>query len=108
MMIDHFLGRVILYFQADGRYKAEETLIEIDIDCHARGSYAGACECVEWLIANGFPGLFWSRSTNGKGVHAYLRINKRGHGDCRLNDAMGNLERWLQYPDSTGLQVGGF
>jgi hypothetical protein len=58
MMIDHFLGRVILYFQADGRYKAEETLIEIDIDCHARGSYAGACECVEWLIANGFPGLF--------------------------------------------------
>ncbi len=33
MMIDHFLGRVILYFQADGRYKAEETLIEIDIDC---------------------------------------------------------------------------
>jgi len=100
MMIDHFLGRVILYFQADGRYKAEETLIEIDIDCHARGSYAGACECAEWLIANGYPGLFWSRSTNGKGVHAYLRIDKRGYGDYRLNEAMGSLERWLQYQHS--------
>ncbi len=97
MMIYHFLGWYILYFQADGRYGTEETLIESDVDCHARGSYAGACECVEWLIANGFPGLFWSRSTNRRGVHAYLCIDKRGYGDFRLDAAMGKLERWLQY-----------
>ena len=40
----------------------------------AEGSFQGAVECVDWLKSNGFPNLFlfWSRSTNGRGIHAYL------------------------------------
>ena len=63
-------------FQADGRRKTPETLIMIDIDCHARGSFEGAVQCVEWLRENGFPGLFWCKSTKGRGIHAYVIVRK--------------------------------
>ena len=56
--------------------KTPETLVLIDIDCHSRGSFEGAVRCVEWLRRNGFPGLFWCRSTNGRGIHAYLVVRK--------------------------------
>jgi hypothetical protein len=84
-------------FQANGRRKIAETLIMIDIDCHSKGSYEGAVRCVEWLKNNGFPGLFWCRSTNGRGIHASLVIRKHQFGDVELDRALGNLEHWLQY-----------
>ena len=93
----HFTGQHILYFQASGRWKVPETLIKIDIDCHTKGSFQGAVECVEWLKTNGFPNLFWSRSTNGRGIHAYFVVRKEGYGDETLDSAMTKLERWLQY-----------
>ena len=93
----HFTGQEILYFQSTGRWRVPETLINIDIDCHARGSYQGAVDCVEWLRGNGFPALFSCRSTNGRGAHAYPVVRKAGYGDESLNNAITNLERWLQY-----------
>ncbi len=93
----HFTGQEILYFQSNGRWRVPETLIKIDIDCHTMGSYQGALECVEWLRNNLFPGLFWCRSTNGRGAHAYIVIRKAGSGDEMLDKAITKLERWLQY-----------
>ena len=55
----HVTGQLILYFQSNGRRKVPETLVKIDIDCHSKGSFQGAVECVEWLRGNGFPNLFW-------------------------------------------------
>jgi hypothetical protein len=97
LMMGHFVGMLILYFEADGRYDTPEVIICIDIDCHGKGSYEGACACVAWLIDNEFPGLFWSRSTNGRGVHAYLRVDKRGTNARALDRALLALERWLKY-----------
>ena len=93
----HFTGYHILYFQANGQRKVPETLVMIDIDCHKRGSFEGAVRCVEWLRENGFPGLFWCRSTNGRGIHAYVVVRKHQIGDVELDRALVNLERWLQY-----------
>ena len=93
----HFTGQEIFYFQASGRWKVPETLIKMDIDCHTKGSFQGAVECVDWLKSNGFPNLFWSRSTNGRGIHAYLVVKKMGDGDETLDNAITKLERWLQY-----------
>lgn len=93
----HFAGMRILYFQSDGRRKTPETIVLLDIDCHSRGSYEGAVRCVVWLIANGFPNLFWSRSTNGRGIHAYVVIEKWGSDEWQLDRVLLNLERWLQY-----------
>jgi hypothetical protein len=95
--MQHFTGYHILYFQANGQKKCRETLILIDIDCHFRGSFEGAVECVEWLRNNGFPGLFWCRSTNGRGIHAYLVVRKHQMIDVELDRALVTLERWLQY-----------
>jgi hypothetical protein len=97
LFMRHFTGQEILYFQATGRYRVPETLVKIDIDCHAKGSYEGTVECVEWLRRNGFPGLFWSKSTNKPGGHAYPVIRKPGYGDEVLDSALTKLERWLQY-----------
>lgn len=93
----HVTGQLILYFQSNGRRRVPETLVKIDIDCHSKGSFQGAVECVEWLRGNGFPGLFWSRSTNGRGIHAYLVVRKHQICDVQLDQALLNLERWLQY-----------
>lgn len=99
--MQHFTGNHILYFQANGRRKIPETLILLDIDCHSRGSFEGAVKCVEWLKNNGFPGLFWCRSTNGKGVHGYVIIRKLYISDFELDRALNHLERWLQYQQYT-------
>jgi hypothetical protein len=97
LMMGHFTGLHILYFQGDGRYDTPEVIICIDIDCHDRGSYEGACACVAWLVDNGFPNLFWSKSTNGKGIHAHLRVDKTGTNARGLDKALRGLERWLKF-----------
>jgi hypothetical protein len=96
----HVTGQHILYGQSDGRRIVDEILALIDIDCHATGSFDGAVKCVEWLKANGFPNLFWCRSTNRRGIHAYLVVRKRQLIDVELDRALVNLERWLQYQHS--------
>jgi hypothetical protein len=112
-MMAHFAGMHILYFQADGRTETSEVIVCIDIDCHDRGSYEGACACVSWLIENGFPGLFWSKSTNGRGIHAYLRVAKAGTNARGLDSAILGFERWLKYKatvhdwDIEGIEVKG-
>ncbi len=113
LMMSHFAGCRILYFQADGRLDTPEVIVCIDIDCHDMGSYEAACACVKWLIDNGFPGLFWSRSTNGRGIHAYLRVDKTGTNDRGRDLAIREFERWLKYQlsmqrwDIEGIEVKG-
>jgi hypothetical protein len=93
----HVTGQEIIYFQSNGRYQVPETLINIDIDSHIRGSYQGALECANWLRSNWFPELFWCRSTNGRGIHAYVVVRKTGYGEELLDHAITKLERWLHY-----------
>ncbi|MDB5350161.1 MAG: hypothetical protein JWN86_1408 [Planctomycetota bacterium] len=113
LIMTHFAGWRILYFQADGRYDTPEVIVCIDIDCHGKGRYEGAVACVMWLIDNGFPGLFWSKSTNGRGIHAYIRVDKAGTNARGLDTALCEFERWLKHQasvqrwDIEGIEVKG-
>ncbi|RUL87605.1 hypothetical protein [Tautonia sociabilis] len=100
MYAEHMAGERIFYFYGDGRIKTPETLLKIDVDCHKSGSFAGAVSCVEWLTENGFPGLFWSRSTNGRGAHAYIVVDKFDVGVQAVLDGANGLEKWLKYQHS--------
>lgn len=112
-LIDHFLGRIIIYFCADPRFDTPEVIVCIDIDCHERGTYQGALACVEWLRKNGFPGLFYCRSTSLRGIHAYLRIGTAGCNALALDHAILKLQAWLRYQlqlqkwDIEGIEVKG-
>ena len=95
-MMDHFEGRSTLYFWADGRIRTPRALICIDIDCHKFGSLAAALIFAKYLADTLFPGLYFEPSTNGKGVHAYLIIDKRGFGDLYLHGLCRLLDETLK------------
>jgi hypothetical protein len=95
-MIAHCDGRKTFYFTADGRFRTNEVLINIDIDCHGSGTLKGAVAFAEHLRATRFPGLYYETSTNGNGVHGYIVVIKYDLGDQGLNDVLGRLDRWLK------------
>ena len=95
-MMDHFEGRSTVYFWADGRIRTPRALICIDIDCHKFGSLAAALIFAKYLAETIFPGLYIEPSTNGKGVHAYLIIDKRGFGDLYLHGLCRLLDETLK------------
>jgi len=95
--LDHFQGRETFYFTADGRSGCKEVLVNLDIDCHGKGSLAGAVAFAEHLREEYFPGLYFEVSTNGHGVHGYLVIRKGDLGDERLNMALKGLDRCLKH-----------
>jgi hypothetical protein len=74
---DHFSGRRTYYYAGNASSKANETLGMIDIDCHKSGSLAGAIAFVEKIKAEyGWGSLFYEKSTNGNGIHAYFVLEK--------------------------------
>jgi len=72
----HFSGEETYYFAGNGSFEAEESLILIDIDCHATGTLAGAIAFAEFIRTHHFRNLYFEISTNGNGVHAYVRLKK--------------------------------
>lgn len=92
----HFTGQRTFYFAGNGRSRDPYTLALIDIDCHSTGTYTGAVSFVEYLRKDKYPGLFWERSTNGNGVHAYVVISKVGYSDLMVNTALDRLQAHLQ------------
>lgn len=92
----HFTGQETFYFTATGQLSVAETLAMIDIDCHLYGSLEGAIAFVEYLKKHYYPDLYWETSTNGKGVHAYVIIEKRGVGDVLLNQAFNRLQAFVR------------
>ena len=92
----HFAGAGTVYFTADGRIRTSEVLLMIDIDCHRFGSYRAAVAFTKYLRHTFFPGLYFERSTNGKGVHAYLFLDTQGFGDARTHSLFGMLDRALK------------
>ena len=72
----HFSGEDTFYFAGNS---FGESLFMIDIDCHERGSLAGAMAFAQHLADTFFPGLYFEASTNGKGVHGYALLTKQAH-----------------------------
>ena len=70
----------------------------IDIDCHARGTQAGAMAFAEHLRANPLFGddLYVETSTNGVGVHGYIVVVKGCASDRITNVALKVLDLYLK------------
>ncbi len=72
----HFSGAETYYFTGNGRCRVPETLVMIDIDCHARGTLEAALAFAKYLKNNHYPNLYYEVSTNGQGVHCYIVVEK--------------------------------
>jgi hypothetical protein len=97
-MLDHFQGRETLYFMGRGGEKAERTLVMIDIDVMKAlnlGTPNGARKFAEHLRTI-WPDLYFEPSTNGKGIHGYFILWKRGSDAKTTNAALKRLEAWLR------------
>lgn len=95
-MLDHFQSKGTYYFWSDGRIKTPYALICIDIDNHKFGTLAAALAFAQYLKGTIFPGLYFEPSTNSKGVHGYVLVDKRGFGDERLHGLAKMLDRALK------------
>jgi hypothetical protein len=95
-MLDvHWSGHRTYYFTAAGGSRVHQVLINLDIDCHNRGSLKGAVEAAEYLKQKFFPDLYYEVSTNGKGVHGYIVVEKFGIYAEALKTLLKQLEHCL-------------
>src|ERR1019366_1131705 len=95
---DHMAGKDTYYFQGEGRPDRPETLVMIDIDVKKSrklGSTTGALAFARHLRKI-FPDLQCERSTNGKGVHAYINLHKLGVSARDVNAVQRTFEKWLK------------
>ncbi|QDV37563.1 hypothetical protein ElP_55030 [Tautonia plasticadhaerens] len=93
----HFADEHTYYFSGNGSRKSDETLAMIDIDCHRRGTAAGAMAYAEYIRSKPlFRGLYIERSTNGVGIHGYPVIYKGCADDRIVNVALKVLDLYLK------------
>jgi hypothetical protein len=93
---EHLVETKSYYFAGAGDKKQAESIACIDIDCHAGGTPEGARAFEEYVRGlPGFAGLYGERSTNGRGRHAYLIVEKHGEPAWRVNAALDALQRAL-------------
>jgi hypothetical protein len=92
----HFGCLATFYFAGNGRTRSGETLVMIDIDCHSTGTLEGALAFARFLGEHHFPGLYFEVSTNGKGVHAYIIVEKfELHAEC-VNTLLKRFDQHLK------------
>jgi hypothetical protein len=96
---DHFAGRLTHYFWGDHLASTPEILVMLDFDAcghHGGGTSEGCWRFAEKVRDALFPGLYLEPSTNGQGVHGYLRLFKRGIRGDLVRQALKNLDRYLK------------
>ena len=94
----HFGFSETLYYAGAGNKGNDFTLVMIDIDVQKAlklGSPAGALAFVQSLRDNYFPNLYWEPSTNGRGIHAYLILQKEGYPGAHVNGYLKRLQTFL-------------
>jgi hypothetical protein len=94
----HFAGHVTHYFTRNDDRRARWTLVMIDVDCHKAGTPQGARDFAG-TVMDEFEGqyVYFEPSTNGKGQHGYVLIDKQGYTPERVNEALKHLEKYLTY-----------
>ena len=94
---EHASGEQTYYFAGSEKPK-RRALIMIDVDCHKSGSPEGAMAFVSYLRAHHFANLYYERSTNGKGAHAYFLLEKDGLSVPAVkNILLKKLQPWLNH-----------
>jgi len=91
---EHLSGLGTYYFtHPEG---ASRGLIMLDIDCHHKGTLEGAIKCAQWIKAHVFANLYFEASTNGKGVHGYIILERKNTDAQAVKDWMKKLQEYLQ------------
>jgi len=97
-ILDHINNDKTLYYYGNGKSKDKHTLVMIDIDVHKKqnlGSTKGAIEFAKYL-ADFFPNLYYEKSTNEKGIHAYIILEKENISSNIVNKTLKKFENWLK------------
>jgi hypothetical protein len=96
---DHFAGRATHYFWGDHTASSLEIIVMLDFDAgdkHGGGTTEGCWRFAEQVRDKQFPGLYLEPSTNGQGVHGYLRLLKLGIRADLVRQALKNLDHYLK------------
>ena len=93
-IIRHLVGDDTAYFTANSL--GDETLLMIDIDCHASGTLEGATQFAQFLKENYFPNLYVETSTHGNGAHGFLVVDKSFWKDAEYKGVLARVEKWLK------------
>lgn len=92
----HFTNQATFYYTASGRADVSEVLINIDADCHNRGTPEGAAAFLDYVRATFLQDLYREVSTNGYGGHAYVVIAKGSMTAPRFNDVLRRFDTFLK------------
>ena len=86
------------YFTGRRTRKGETclTLLMLDVDAHKVGDLDDAMEFADCLRKRFFPECYVETSTNGKGAHVFLIIDKTDWADAGYNAVLRELDRWLK------------
>ena len=93
-IIRHLVGDDTAYFTA--RPLDGETLLCVDIDCHASGTLKGAKQFAQFLKENYFPNLYIETSTHGNGAHGFVVVDRSFWSDAQYKAVLVALEKWLK------------
>ncbi len=72
------------------------TLLMLDVDAHKVGNLTNAMEFARRLRDGFLPDCYVETSTNGKGAHVFLIIDKTDWADADYNAMLRELDRWLK------------
>jgi hypothetical protein len=92
-IIRHLVNDDTVYFTAN---PGDETLLLLDIDCHASGTLEGATQFAEYLKTRFFPDLYYEVSTHGNGVHGFVVVDKRLWKEAEYKATLKPVEEWLR------------
>ena len=92
-IIRHLVDDDTAYFTAS---PGDETILMVDIDCHAKGTLEGATQFAQHLKENYFPDLYYEVSTNGGGVHGFVVVDKRLWKNPDYKAVLVEVEKWLK------------
>ena len=86
------------YFTGRRTRKGETclTLLMLDIDAHKVGNLDNAMEFARRLKDGFLPDCYVETSTNGKGAHVFLIIDKTDWADADYNAVLKELDGWLK------------
>ena len=86
------------YFTGRRTRKGETclTLLMLDVDAHKVGNLENAMEFARRLKDGFLPDCYVETSTNGKGAHVFLVVDKTDWADPDYNAVLRELDRWLK------------
>jgi len=93
-IIRHLVNDDTAYFTANSL--GDETLLMIDVDCHATGTLEGATQFAEFLREHCFPNLYYEVSTHGNGIQGFVVVDRRLWKDAEYKAVLVDVEKWLR------------